>query len=207
MIAGVMSDNIDLQLDCTTKFRKLLSKEKNPPIERVIACGVVPRFVEFLRSSHSMIQVSLSSNSTLNLSLIYIYCFQFEAAWALTNIASGTSDHTQVVINEGAVPVFIELLSSPVLDVREQAVWALGNIAGDSPKCRDYVLSQGSMGPLLNLLSENHKLSMLRNATWTLSNFCRGKNPQPDWNLVGDLFDEEEGFKADHSLFDRSLLP
>lgn len=58
MIAGVMSDNIDLQLDCTTKFRKLLSKEKNPPIERVIACGVVPRFVEFLRTSHSMIQVS-----------------------------------------------------------------------------------------------------------------------------------------------------
>lgn len=57
MIAGVMSDNMDQQLECTTRFRKLLSKEKNPPIERVIACGVVPRFVEFLRSTHSMIQV------------------------------------------------------------------------------------------------------------------------------------------------------
>lgn len=183
MIQGVFSDQPDQQLDATTKFRKLLSKERNPPIEKVIECGVVARFVEFLRNEHSMIQVSsptfpsfqpaslvvllptrdslltfsLSTHSSrrtlLYLSLSHLHLTNppppiSHSAWALTNIASGTSEHTQVVIESGAVPVFIELLSSPVLDVREQAVWALGNIAGDSPKCRDYVLEQGALRPL-----------------------------------------------------------
>ena len=57
MIGGVFSDDSERQLDATTKFRKLLSKEKNPPIEKVIECRVVPRFVQFLREGHSMLQV------------------------------------------------------------------------------------------------------------------------------------------------------
>ncbi|KAG8663569.1 importin subunit alpha [Manihot esculenta] len=157
--AGVWSEDRNSQLGATTHIRKLLSTGCSPPINEVVQSGVVPRFIEFLaREGFPQLQ--------------------FEAAWALTNIASGTSENTQVLIDHGAVPTFIKLLSSPLDEVREQAVWALGNIAGDSPQCRDLVLGHGALMPLLAQFNEHSKLSTLRNATWTLCNLCRGK-PQP----------------------------
>ncbi|KAL1188110.1 Importin subunit alpha-1 [Cardamine amara subsp. amara] len=160
IVAGVWSDDPALQLKSTTEFRKFVSMEIIlPPIKEVIDSGVVPRFVQFLKKEEYP-QI------------------QFEAVSALTNIATGTSDHTKVVIDNNAIPVFVHLLASPNDDVREQAVWALGSIARGSKQCRELVIRCGALVPLLNQLYEYANLSILRirNVTWTLSNlYCGGQ--------------------------------
>jgi len=164
ILAGINSNNRQLQYEKTMQVRKMLSIELNPPIQPIIEAGIVPKLVDFL---------TFSDNPGL----------QFEASWALTNIASGTTEHTRVVIATGAVPIFISLLASSSDDVREQAVWALGNIAGDSTECRNMVLAAGILEPLLQLCIQDSKLTLLRNATWTLSNLCRGK-PQVPFSAI-----------------------
>eukprot|EP00708_Paratrimastix_pyriformis_P002361 GAFH01001107.1.p1 GENE.GAFH01001107.1~~GAFH01001107.1.p1 ORF type:complete len:624 (-),score=231.06 GAFH01001107.1:91-1719(-) len=158
LVQGLGSAEPAVQFECCKLIRRLLSVEKNPPIQQVVDCGVVPIFVEFLKRND-------------------FPKLQFEAEWALTNIASGTSEQTRIVVNSGCVPMFVELMKSSDNDVREQAVWALGNIAGDSVECRDLVLSLNALPLILEQFTPTATDGMIRNATWTLSNLCRGKPP------------------------------
>ncbi|OWR40774.1 importin subunit alpha-4 [Danaus plexippus] len=162
------AENPEEQLAAVQQCRKLLSSDKNPPIDSLITTGILPILVQCL---------SRTDNPTL----------QFEAAWALTNIASGTSAQTNKVVHAGAVPLFLQLLMSPHENVCEQAVWALGNIIGDGPVLRDYVVELGVVKPLLSFIKPGIPITFLRNVTWVIVNLCRSKDPPPPVKTIQEI--------------------
>jgi hypothetical protein len=109
--------------------------------------------------------------------------FQFEALWALTNIASGTSDHTSSIVNKGGIQKIIELVDSKVQEIEEQAIWALGNIAGDSVRVRDKVIQARGLEKIIKHFVTAERISLIKQCVWSISNFCRSK-PAPDYSLM-----------------------
>jgi importin subunit alpha-1 len=114
--------------------------------------------------------------------------FKFEALWSIANVASGTSDQTQSIINKGGIQKLIALIDYPIQEIQEQAIWATGNIAGDSVKVRDRVISLGGLEKIIKYLSTAERESLIKHCVWAISNFCRSK-PPPEYDALKPCID------------------
>lgn len=163
------SPSMEQTRDCFESIRRALSKSKNPPVEEVIQCGLLEALVQALAVEDEKVR--------------------FEAAWALTNVVSGTSEQTMKAVEAGATQPLVALTMHSSDAIAEQALWAVANIAGDTAQLRDYVIECGGVPALMTLVGRLGELSTshARTLAWAFSNMCRHKNPPPPLPVLSEL--------------------
>ncbi|OQR71676.1 importin subunit alpha-4-like [Tropilaelaps mercedesae] len=158
----------DVRLKAVETIRKMVSSRKRPPIDELIQKGALLILIECLAPAESP-------------------QLQFEATWALTNVVSGTAEHTRAAVEAGIVPRLLTLLNGPHQKVSEQAVWALANIIGEGPLLRDFCINIGVISELRKFIVPTVPGSLLRNITWAVANLCRNEEPSLSIEVVREL--------------------
>eukprot|EP01065_Artemidia_motanka_P042285 TRINITY_DN563_c0_g2_i1.p1 TRINITY_DN563_c0_g2~~TRINITY_DN563_c0_g2_i1.p1 ORF type:complete len:551 (+),score=35.12 TRINITY_DN563_c0_g2_i1:64-1716(+) len=134
--------------------RETVSAGPSMPLAQLVDSGVVPLIVEAIRQ--------IQDNA-----------LQLEAAWCLTNICGGETEHCMHVVEVGAVPLLVTQLQCGDADVVEQAVWTLANIAAD---LRDAVLRAGATDHIVEAAAQHSgRLLLLRHATRCCMSLVGGK--------------------------------
>ncbi|CAI9778459.1 unnamed protein product [Fraxinus pennsylvanica] len=203
-IANLESNDDELQIGACSQLSRFFIGFGgiNPPSEGFIS-GIVPRLLEFLdRDDYPKLQLAATR------------------AIAYISLESSDNIHINILIEQGAVPTVVSLLSSPTdehhgeledelnlhyeyyryslqVDDTEKrcAQWktpvlisqslselkllhalvVLGTIASVSAKYRDFVLSHGVLMPLLEQFNDKTNLTIMGQATETLSKLCLRK--------------------------------
>jgi len=155
------------QMRSLLRKSQLARQGQDPPIQRVVESGVLPKLVELLQRDDE-------------------YEIQLPASDILVNVAAGTSEHAEPIVQLGAIPSLVHLLRSSQSKIPFYAAWVLGNITtGNVPNLRELVLQAGVMPPLLKILEDHQTFDVnsVRYYVWVLHNLCR-RRPHPDFKKV-----------------------
>jgi len=149
-------------------IRKAISQNSNPPLDSLIATGIIPYIIKLLSYEY------FSETHLL-----------IECGWVLTNVASGSVKHVKYLIDSGLADAAIGLLDHPNEDVMDNAVWILANFAGDSIEHRDLLIEKGIVEKIEGTLDGNSfQPVFIGHVAWLISNLCRGKPYPPPEKVV-----------------------
>lgn len=100
----------------------------------------------------------------------------------MTNLTSGTNDDTFVIVEAGAIPIFVRLLTYPHENIVLHAVWAIGNLAvgGYGPD----LCANGAISSLLQVFGTLQFNDAVEYAiSWTMANLCLS-TPSPAVDFI-----------------------
>uniref|UniRef100_A0AC34F2V1 Uncharacterized protein n=1 Tax=Panagrolaimus sp. ES5 TaxID=591445 RepID=A0AC34F2V1_9BILA len=166
LVEEIQSWDLESQLSAVTNIRKLLSAETKPPINAFINVGVVPPLVQCLSSTNQELQ--------------------HEAAWCLTNIASGNVEQTKHVVEAGAVPYFIKILNDGNNKLCEQVLWGLANISTDNNH-RELLFEKEIILEFKQLLNSNLSNNALKEVAQIIVNLSETKIFIKDFQKTADF--------------------
>ncbi|KAL6073926.1 hypothetical protein QOT17_004619 [Balamuthia mandrillaris] len=156
VLPGITSDDPAARYDATKRCRLLLCQDENQEtVQQVLDADVLPRLLQSMSLQEDKPELT------------------FESCWALSSMAScGSSSQLQALVERGALPTLINLLSSSNPQLQEQACTAIGFIAKAGEQLRDHCLASGALDAVVASLTHCGQLSVLRQAAWTLSILC-----------------------------------
>lgn len=149
-----------------------LSDGPNDKIQAVIDAGVCRRLVELLLYVLSYIHVCKYDYITV------IRCFFHRhnsqnivkaALRAVGNIVTGDDAQTQVILNSGALPHILHLLSSEKESIRKEASWTISNITAGNRQQIQAVIEANIFPTLIHIL-KNDEFKTRKEAAWSITN-------------------------------------
>jgi len=104
---------------------------------------------------------------------------QTPALRSVGNIVTGDDVQTQVIINCGALPALLSLLSSPKDGLRKEACWTISNITAGNCAQIQAVIDANIIPPLINIL-QHADFKTRKEACWAISNATSGGLNKPE---------------------------
>ncbi|ETO18960.1 hypothetical protein RFI_18281 [Reticulomyxa filosa] len=146
-VAAIKSKDGNKILKGVEAVRELVSAEVVPPMEEMLASGVVPILIDMISNKfdYSTDTTDKALEDDIKGKL------QFQASWALSDMAGGDEeDHKKELVDMGYIEGFMSLLKNATNpELFSQAVSGLGNIAFASVQFRDQILHLGALEYIL----------------------------------------------------------
>jgi len=169
----------DMLANCLVLLRKILETDHGPTIEAVAELKMTPTLLDMIKKS---------DNNTANKTNLLHSLFNIARTKCLNS-------RTGVILEEkDFLSILVSLVDSPDNNISEGAMTAVGTVANASISCRknkavlakgkpideyiryrDLLLQEGIMEPLLRMIENSASVDILRVASWTLKQLCRGK--------------------------------